>query len=88
METNHGRTMKLKVYRQMPTSPPVFERFYICFQALKLRVQNYCRHFLGLDGCWLKSLTKRELLVAIGRDGNNKMFLVTWALVKVECTAS
>ncbi|OMO67056.1 hypothetical protein COLO4_30243 [Corchorus olitorius] len=44
--------------------------------------------FIGLDGSFLKSLTKGELLVVVGRDGNNQMFPFTWALVEVECIES
>ena len=31
---------------------------------------------------------KGELLTAIGRDGNNQMFPIAWAVVEVECTES
>ena len=87
-ESNPGSTVKMQVHRQMPNSPAVFERYYISFHALKAGFKGGCRHFLGLDGCFLKSLTKGELLCAVGRDGNNQMFPVAWALVEVECTSS
>ncbi|KAK8623432.1 hypothetical protein V6N13_118317 [Hibiscus sabdariffa] len=43
-----------------------------------------CRPFIGIDGCFLKSVSKGVLLVAIGRDGNNQMFPVAWAIVERE----
>ncbi|XVE98702.1 hypothetical protein REPUB_Repub03eG0130600 [Reevesia pubescens] len=78
----------MKVHRPLFNAQPIFQRYYICFNALKTRLYNGCRHFLGLDGCFLKALTKGELLVVVGRDGNNQMFLVEWELVEVECTAA
>ncbi|GMI64947.1 hypothetical protein HRI_000164000 [Hibiscus trionum] len=44
--------------------------------------------FLGLDGCFLKGQFKSDLLSAVGRDSNNQMYLVQWAIVEVECTDS
>ncbi|GKB35025.1 hypothetical protein Tco_0879967, partial [Tanacetum coccineum] len=37
-----------------------------------------------LDGCFLKGTIKRELLAAMGRDANNQMFPIGWAVVTVE----
>ncbi|XP_074351925.1 uncharacterized protein LOC141691079 [Apium graveolens] len=45
-----------------------------------------CRKIIGLDGCFLKSFVKGEILAVIGRDGNNGMFPIAWAVVDVECT--
>ncbi|XVF01914.1 hypothetical protein REPUB_Repub04eG0130700 [Reevesia pubescens] len=87
-ETNAGNTVKMQVHRPLPTSPAVFQRYYICIAALKTGFMNGCRHFLGLDGCFLKSLTKDELLCVVGRDENNQIFSVAWALVEVEYTSS
>ncbi|KAL4348343.1 hypothetical protein GQ457_17G016720 [Hibiscus cannabinus] len=42
------------------------------------------RPFIGVDGCFLKHVTRGELIVAVGRDGNNQMFPVAWAIVEVE----
>lgn len=43
---------------------------------------------MGVDDCWLKSLTKGELLVGIfGRDENNQMSSLAWVLVELECTS-
>ena len=37
-----------------------------------------------MDGCFLKTCCKGELLIAIGRDGNNQIFPIAWAIVIVE----
>ncbi|XP_050207615.1 uncharacterized protein LOC126657037 [Mercurialis annua] len=39
---------------------------------------------IDMDGCFLKRLCKGQLLCAIGRDGNNQMFPIAWAVVQVE----
>ena len=39
---------------------------------------------MGLDGCFFKGATNGELLCAIGRDANNQMYPVAWAVVEVE----
>ncbi|KAK8613507.1 hypothetical protein V6N13_101266 [Hibiscus sabdariffa] len=66
----------------------MFFRIYVCFQALKQGWKDGCRPFIGVDGCWLKSAKKGELLVDVGRDANNQMFLIAWAVVEVECVSS
>ncbi|GKD13768.1 60S ribosomal protein L34 [Tanacetum coccineum] len=45
-----------------------------------------CRKVIGLDGCFLKGTCRGELLTAMGRDGNNQMFPIAWAVVNVENT--
>ena len=34
----------------------IFDRLYICFEALKKGFLGGCRCFIGLDGCFLKGL--------------------------------
>ncbi|XP_013633248.1 PREDICTED: uncharacterized protein LOC106338932 [Brassica oleracea var. oleracea] len=45
---------------------------------------SHCRPIFGLDGCFLKCTTKGQLLAAVGRDANNQMFPIAWAVVDVE----
>ncbi|KAK2638066.1 hypothetical protein Ddye_025861 [Dipteronia dyeriana] len=40
---------------------------------------------LGLDGCFIKGHHVRHLLIAIGVDPENQMYLVAYALVESEC---
>ncbi|OMO85410.1 Transposase, MuDR, plant [Corchorus capsularis] len=87
-KTNVGSSVWMQCHKDTVESPPLFQRYYICLNNLKRGFVLGCRQFLGLDGCWLKSLTKGELLVAVGRDGNNQMFPIAWALVEVESTDS
>ncbi|XP_070020357.1 uncharacterized protein [Nicotiana sylvestris] len=43
-----------------------------------------CRKCIGLDGCFLKGISKGQLLVTIAKDGNNQIFPITWAVVETE----
>lgn len=43
-----------------------------------------CRKVIGLDGCFFKGACQGELLAAIGRDANNQMYPVAWAVVEQE----
>ena len=47
-----------------------------------------CRKYLGLDGCFLKGVVKGMLLKAVGKDPNNQMFPVAWAIVEIESESS
>ena len=56
------------------------------FCCPKRRFLGGFKHIIGLDGYFLKGLVKGQLLVAIGRDGNNQMFLIAYAVVHNEST--
>ncbi|WVZ18264.1 hypothetical protein V8G54_005586 [Vigna mungo] len=43
-----------------------------------------CRPIVGLDGCFLKTKYGGELLTAVGRDGNEQMLPIAYAVVEVE----
>ncbi|CAI9295263.1 unnamed protein product [Lactuca saligna] len=43
-----------------------------------------CRRVIGLDGCFLKGQIKGELLTAIGRDADNHVYPIAWAVIDVE----
>ncbi|KAB2024395.1 hypothetical protein ES319_D06G085000v1 [Gossypium barbadense] len=55
-------------------SASYFKRFYVCFDTLKRG--------------WKVSPFKSEFLATVGRDVNNQMFPIAWAMVEVECTDS
>ncbi|CAN6303386.1 unnamed protein product [Urochloa humidicola] len=62
----------------------VFQRMYICLDALRKGFLAGCRKVVGLDGCFFKGATNGELLCAIGRDANNQMYPIAWAVVEKE----
>lgn len=68
----------------MPDGKSYFRSFYVCFKGLKDGWLAGCRRVIGLDGCFLKTICKGELLSAVGRDANNQIFPIAWAVVDVE----
>ena len=72
--------MIVKVQERMP----IFERMYICLDACRKGFLAGCRKVVGLDGCFFKGATNGELLCAVGRDANNQMYPIAWAVVEKE----
>ncbi|KAL4348394.1 hypothetical protein GQ457_17G012510 [Hibiscus cannabinus] len=72
----------LVVERPTAVDIPKFRRLYVCFGALKEGFKRYCRHVIGVDGCFLKGSLKGEILSAVGKDNNNQIFPIAWAFVE------
>ncbi|CAN1177655.1 hypothetical protein LINPERHAP2_LOCUS33221 [Linum perenne] len=47
-----------------------------------------CRRMFGLDGCFLKGEVKGMLLSVVGKDGNNQIYPIAWAVVEGENRSS
>ncbi|WMV10062.1 hypothetical protein MTR67_003447 [Solanum verrucosum] len=62
----------------------LFKYFYVCFGALKNGWLEGCRKIIGLDECFLKGACEGELLVAVGKNGNQQMYPIAWAVVDQE----
>ncbi|GJS67613.1 hypothetical protein Tco_0682177 [Tanacetum coccineum] len=52
----------------MPNCQTHFSNFYICFKALKEGWLEGCMRVIGIDGYFLKTIFKGELLSVVGRD--------------------
>ena len=72
------------IVKEPDVEPPTFQRMYICLDALKKGFLASSRRVVGLDGCFFKGATNGELLCAIGRDANNLMYPIAWAVVEKE----
>ncbi|XP_020970118.1 uncharacterized protein LOC110268357 [Arachis ipaensis] len=93
LRTNPGSTVILKVIRSLDFAQErqnaelmnycVFQRMYVCFDACKKSFQH-CRRFIGLDGCFLKTPQGGQLLTAVGRDPNDQILPIAYAVVEVE----
>ncbi|KAL7587026.1 hypothetical protein Lser_V15G35954 [Lactuca serriola] len=81
--TNPGSTVKMEV-DVMPDGETYFSKFYVCLKGLKDGWMEGCRRVIGVDGCFLKGICRGKLLAAIGRDANNHIYPVAWAVVAVE----
>lgn len=56
----------------------------MCYAVLRDTWLDSCRPIFGIDGCFLKNPTKGQLLAAVGRDANNHIYPLAWAVVNVE----
>ena len=83
IDTNPGSTCVLDD-EETSSGIHYFRRFYVCFKGVRDGWFAGCRKVIGLDGCFLKHKCRGELLVAMGRDANNQMYPIAWAVVKVE----
>lgn len=61
-----------------------FYQMYVCFEPLRSSWKQNCRPVIGLDGTFLKHSVKGMMLTAIGRDPNNQIFPIAWAVVDAE----
>ncbi|CAN1848533.1 hypothetical protein LINPERHAP1_LOCUS38969 [Linum perenne] len=61
-----------------------FKRFYVGFTSLREGFLAGCRKMFGLDGCFLKGEVDGMLLAAVGKDGNNQVYPIAWAVVESE----
>ncbi|XP_019240468.1 PREDICTED: uncharacterized protein LOC109220453 [Nicotiana attenuata] len=82
--TNPGSTVVVKTSKEKIPSKEVFVGIYICLHAFKVGWLEGCRNFIGFDGAFLKGVCKSEILSCIGKNGNNQMYYVAWAVVEKE----
>ncbi|CAN1794656.1 hypothetical protein LINPERHAP1_LOCUS20376 [Linum perenne] len=62
----------------------VFRRMYCCLGACKEGFLAGCRKVIGIDGCFLKTVYRGQLLSAVALDANNGIFPIAYAVVRVE----
>lgn len=86
LRSNPGSTVVVKLEPDCAES--IFQRIYVCLNACKQGFMDGCRKVVGLDGCFFKGATNGELLCAIGRDANNQMYPIAWAVVEKETNDS
>ncbi|CAN1787049.1 hypothetical protein LINPERHAP1_LOCUS17473, partial [Linum perenne] len=65
-----------------------FKRMYVGFSSLFKGFLDGCRPILGFDGCFLKGELPGMLLSTVGKDGNNQMFPLAWAVTEGENTSA
>lgn len=61
-----------------------FEIIYVCLEACKVTFATTCIPLIGLDASFLKGDFGGQLIVVVGKDGNNKMMLVAYAVIEAE----
>ncbi|XP_060170907.1 uncharacterized protein LOC132601867 [Lycium barbarum] len=84
LRSNPGSTCVVRLSEETIEGRKRFVGFYICFDAMKKSYLAGCRKCIGVDGCFLKGISKGQLLVVVCKDGNNQMLPLAWAVVEVE----
>ena len=82
LKSNPNSTVKIQCV--VSESGPVFERIYVCLEGCKAAFATICRPLIGLDACFLKGDFGGQLISAVGKDGNNKMMPIAFAVVEAE----
>ncbi|KAL8144883.1 hypothetical protein AgCh_003185 [Apium graveolens] len=86
--SNPKNTVQIRTSRLNEGDPNKFKRIYISYHALREGWKVGYRPVIGFDGCFLKTICGGQLLSAVGRDGNNQIFLIAYAVVENENTDS
>ncbi|KAG8363911.1 hypothetical protein BUALT_Bualt19G0071700 [Buddleja alternifolia] len=60
--------------------PPVFDKMYFSLAAMYNVFLVGCRPIIQLDVCFLKTLFGEQLLVAVGKDGDDNMMPITFVV--------
>ena len=81
---NRGSTFFMVNERDNLDSSLRFKRLYVCFKPVVEGFKVGCRRVIGLDGCFLKTITKGLLFSAVGKYGNDQMYPIAWAVVEGE----
>jgi len=81
LKYNSGSTIKIKV--ENDNDEAIFQIFYSCLKACKDSF-IFCRPIIGLDGCFLKGKYGGELMSDVGRDGNDQLLPLAYAVVEVQ----
>jgi len=82
LRSNPRSTVLIK--SKLGVDGPVFSRMYVCLNACKIAFARHCRPLIGLDGCFLKGRYGGQLLTVMGKDGNNQMIPIAFAIVEAE----
>ncbi|XP_021715987.1 uncharacterized protein LOC110683888 [Chenopodium quinoa] len=84
--SNPGSSIELVTVAKLSKqpAPPIFQRLFTCFEGLKKGWVDGCRKVICVDGCFLKTFLGGQLLSAVGRDGNEQMYPIAWAVAEGE----
>ncbi|XP_021750658.1 uncharacterized protein LOC110716347 [Chenopodium quinoa] len=80
--------LDLVTYMDKNKPPQIFQRLYVCFEGLQKGWMEGCRKIICVDACFLKTFLGGQLMSAVGRDGNDQMYPIAWAVVEGENNTS
>ncbi|CAN1191386.1 hypothetical protein LINPERHAP2_LOCUS41029 [Linum perenne] len=59
-----------------------FKRIFVNFSSLRKGFLQGCRPMFGLDECFLKGEVTGMILSVVGKDDNNQMYPIAWAVIE------
>ncbi|XP_057774982.1 uncharacterized protein LOC130993960 [Salvia miltiorrhiza] len=84
-DTNPGSNVELQLSKEGEEKGlRVFRRLFVMLDACKRNWLGGCRPIICLDGCHLKSMAGGVLLTAVGKDANDGIMPLAWAVVSKE----
>ncbi|XP_021732050.1 uncharacterized protein LOC110698839 [Chenopodium quinoa] len=86
MKYNPGTQCNVVIDGIEKPEPPLFLRMFVCLAPLAKGFLSGCRPLIGVDGCHLKGPYPGQILVAVGKDGNNNIYPIAWATCEIENT--
>lgn len=86
--SSSGTTIQLVVDTSKQTNPPIFQRLYTCFEGIKQGWKEGCRRVICVDAAFLKTFLGGQILSAVGRDPNEQMYPLAWAIAEGENNSS
>ncbi|XP_038707242.1 uncharacterized protein LOC120002548 [Tripterygium wilfordii] len=92
LRSNPGSSCGVSATLQPVESPSrsliaMFDNIYICLEVCKKSFAS-CKPIIGVDGCFLKGVYGGQLLTAVGRDPNDQMLPIAFAVVDKETRAT
>ena len=82
-QTNPGCVVISKTFRGIMENTEIFQRVFWTFQP-SVEGLKHCHPVLNIDGTHLYGKYKDTLMIAMGCDGNNKLFPLAFGLTKGE----
>lgn len=87
VERLHAENPTAHVHVSINQETGRFRRIFIC-PAQSRESFRSCRHFIAVDGTFLKSRFRQTLLLAVTIDANGHNLLLAWAVVEAESNDS
>ncbi|XP_059659227.1 uncharacterized protein LOC132306048 [Cornus florida] len=84
MKINPGSVCKVKTKLEPDRMSTRLERVFFSLNTMWRGFMEGCGHFIGLDGCFLKTPYNQILLSVIGRDGDSSFYPIALVVVEAE----
>ncbi|XP_021756075.1 uncharacterized protein LOC110721234 [Chenopodium quinoa] len=70
--------LDLVTYMEKNEPLMIFQRLYVCFEGVQMGWNEGRRKIICVDACFLKTFLGVQLMLDVGRDGNDQMYPIAW----------